>query len=209
MSGTRTRTRVCPECQQEFTYEIGQGRDRIACTPACRVARQLKSRKARVSAMPRCRAPLCTNPATRVGSGLCEACYCYERRNQRLDRVTKPRERKRCRTKAGYIKVWAPNHPLRDKIGTVLEHRKVAYDAVGEGPHPCFWCGVELAGWWEIVIDHENEIRDDNRIENLLVSCLACNATRGLTMHLIRRMRKPAFDRLVEIMRESRGEYPT
>jgi len=46
----------------------------------------------------------------------------------------------------GRIRVKARTHPLADANGDVYMHRKVLYDAIGPGPHPCHWCG-QLASW--------------------------------------------------------------
>lgn len=69
-------------------------------------------------------------------------------------------------------------HPLANDEGMVAEHRKVLYDRIGPGPHPCHWgCGRELdwGGQGGIQADHLNGIKDDNRPENLVQSCQSCN----------------------------------
>ena len=55
----------------------------------------------------------------------------------------------------GYYKIWSPNHPFKDGRGYVFEHRLVY-----ERYYNC--C---LLPW--ILIHHINEIKTDNRIENL------------------------------------------
>jgi 5-methylcytosine-specific restriction endonuclease McrA len=75
----------------------------------------------------------------------------------------------------------------------VFEHRAVMYDRLGAGPLPCFWCGISLA-WGKVVIDHLNEVKDDNRPENLVVSCNNCNRARGAMIPFIRTMRPAAFE---------------
>ena len=85
------------------------------------------------------------------------------------------------------------DHPLGLHTGgQIPEHRKILYDVIGPGPHPCHWdskfqCGKLELEWIEsranrIWVDHLNEIRDDNRVENLVVSCLRCNWGRARRM---------------------------
>jgi hypothetical protein len=74
-------------------------------------------------------------------------------------------------------------HPLAGPTGNLFEHRKVLYDAIGPGPHPCHWnplshcenTALEWGGLHGINVDHLNDTPDDNRLENLVVSCLRCN----------------------------------
>jgi hypothetical protein len=56
----------------------------------------------------------------------------------------------------GYVRVWAPDHPLANRDGYVLEHRKVVYDA-----------GIEIPEGFHV--HHVNEDPSDNRLENLEV----------------------------------------
>jgi hypothetical protein len=56
----------------------------------------------------------------------------------------------------GYVDVWAPKHPLARVDGYVFEHRKIMWDA-------------KILTEPELEVHHRNEIRDDNRIENLEV----------------------------------------
>lgn len=85
----------------------------------------------------------------------------------------------------GYRVVSAPNHPLARKRGDVLEHRKVLFDAIGTGEHPCHWCGTEVT-WSEsypaslrgLVVDHLDGDRLNNARSNLVPSCAPCNGGR-------------------------------
>ena len=63
----------------------------------------------------------------------------------------------RIKTYAGYIIIHSPNHPNRDIKGYVLEHRIVMETHLGR----------TLLG--SEVVHHVNNIKDDNRIENLLL----------------------------------------
>jgi hypothetical protein len=88
----------------------------------------------------------------------------------------------------GYVSVRDPSHPLaKQRGGRVMEHRKVLYDAIGEGPHPCYWCAVILE-WKDIVVDHVNEDKADNRRTNLVVSCNNCNRARGAMLPFLARL---------------------
>lgn len=57
---------------------------------------------------------------------------------------------------SGYVRVWEPSHPLANRDGYVLEHRKVVHDA-----------GVVIPPGTNV--HHRNGIKDDNRLENLVV----------------------------------------
>jgi len=56
----------------------------------------------------------------------------------------------------------------------------------------CYWCGA-IIDWFPggktsagaLIVDHLNEKRDDNRLENLVPSCHRCNALRGLAKRWI------------------------
>lgn len=83
-----------------------------------------------------------------------------------------------------YVSVTVgPDHPLAPPSRPwIYEHRKVLYEAIGPGPHPCHWCGA-MVNWMDpieskIEVDHLNQVRDDNRPENLVASCKSCNAAR-------------------------------
>jgi len=56
---------------------------------------------------------------------------------------------------SGYILIWTPEHPNRNKQGYVPEHRLVMEKHLGRYLHP------------KEVVHHINEIVNDNRLENL------------------------------------------
>lgn len=81
----------------------------------------------------------------------------------------------------GYIALTMQyDHPLTVR-GKLLEHRKVLYDKIGPGPHPCHWCGVmlEWGGRDGIIADHLDNDTQNNDPANLVPSCNHCNLTRG------------------------------
>lgn len=61
----------------------------------------------------------------------------------------------RIQTKEGYIWIYSPNHPACNSRGYVKEYRLVMEKHLGR-----YLTGIEE-------IHHKNEIKEDNRIENL------------------------------------------
>lgn len=57
----------------------------------------------------------------------------------------------------GYILIYSPNHPFKDSHNFVKEHRLVMEKHLGRYLKP------------SEIIHHINHIRDDNRIENLMI----------------------------------------
>lgn len=90
----------------------------------------------------------------------------------------------RTRTLKGYRMAEVPEHPLAGKYGLILVHRKVLYDRIGPGWHPCHWCG-ELVEWrvsklakGVLVVDHLDHDILNNAPGNLVPSCNPCNFRR-------------------------------
>jgi len=77
----------------------------------------------------------------------------------------------RVRHSEGYIYIASSSHPFRSN-GYVLEHRLVMEAWLKENA-PYSPCLVEIEGEKRLspdkVVHHKNEIKDDNRIENLEV----------------------------------------
>lgn len=96
-----------------------------------------------------------------------------------------PRKRKdRRRHSNGYWLINAPGHFLAASNGYIYEHRKVLFDAVGHSISECDICGKEWA-WSDIYgshVDHIDEDKSNNAVENLRPLCNACNTQRGVRM---------------------------
>jgi DNA-directed RNA polymerase subunit RPC12/RpoP len=76
---------------------------------------------------------------------------CSNRANARQRATTKYRRL----TTRGYVEVWKPDHPMAQKSGYLMEHRLVMAEHLGRLLEP------------SEVVHHRNEVKTDNRIENL------------------------------------------
>jgi hypothetical protein len=83
-----------------------------------------------------------------------------------------------------YLRVRAPDHPLASARGLVALHRWLVYRRLGDGPHPCHWCGTSVT-WMlggvrrgALVVDHIDRNQGNNDETNLVPSCVGCNAWR-------------------------------
>ena len=128
---------------------------------------------------PTCQTPGCKGQAIRLKKTLCYACYMRQYRKGTTDYTPKAGP---YLTEHGYITVTATYHPLRAGRGhgSEYQHRVVYYDAHGEGPFQCHWCGVAVT-WANMHVDHINGVRTDNHISNLCASDAKCNITRDRT----------------------------
>ncbi|CAL8476416.1 HNH endonuclease [Caballeronia sp. S22] len=121
----------------------------------------------------------CGKRSRSASAKYCEMHYYRLRRNGRLQllpRVVPPRLTAHT---AGYQLLYAPHHSLAGGQPRVYEHRAVYHAHHGEGPFDCHWCAKRVT-WADMHVDHLNAIVDDNRIDNLVASCPACNVKRGL-----------------------------
>lgn len=76
----------------------------------------------------------------------------------------------------GYVMLTGVyDHPLSNKAGVVAEHRKVLFDKIGPGPHPCHWCENALDWASGLCVDHLDDQTGNNHPDNLVPSCLRCN----------------------------------
>ena len=118
-----------------------------------------------VGAVPpsRCTVDGCNSPPRTTFSKYCEVHNARLRRNGHFDRVM---EAHRLEHTAGYVLIPALGHPMAVGHSHAYEHRVVFFDAHGPGPHACHVCGRE-ATLADIDVDHLNEVKADNRLENL------------------------------------------
>lgn len=99
----------------------------------------------------------------------------------------------------GYLKGYKKGHPMASDSGTILQHRLVLWEAIGHGPHPCGWCAqpIELRPNMQhdptqATVDHLDNDRTNNVVDNLAPCCRSCNIRRpkveivlnGFTDHL-------------------------
>lgn len=180
----RMRASTCPTCHADFTYPFTTGRPKTHCSAECRVAHKKALLPARIAALPLCGVEECDLPAKRRGANLCEKHYM---RLHRRGTTEKKQYSYRYTNTRGYVRLLVRDHPLAHIGGCVLEHRAVMYDALGEGPHPCYWCGTVL-DWQDISVDHLNEDKTDNRRTNLVLSCNDCNLMRGGILPFLARL---------------------
>ena len=92
-------------------------------------------------------------PRIRNGAPVTRFCgkTCSNRHTSRNRKSTKYRRL----TTRGYVEVWKPGHPMAQKSGYMMEHRLIMAEHLGRMLDP------------SEVVHHKNEVKTDNRIENL------------------------------------------
>ena len=161
----------------------------------------------------------CGRYASRVMFTLCNGCYMYERVHGNGTGPAPARKLGRKHlTVDGYVRIYAPNHVLaleqKTKSGYILEHRMVAYDKYGNKDLSCHWCTHTVV--WDIgrrllkgdgasacVIDHLNDIKYDNRSDNLVISCSDCNRKRGLVTLFVHKLHPDRLNHFLRITEEN------
>ena len=121
----------------------------------------------------------CDAHANRVKAKMCEKHYMRQRRRGTTDKYSRKLEIKHSH---GYILLADDAHPLmngKPSGSRIYKHRAVFFDNYGGGDQNCNWCG-KVVSFDDMHVDHVNAIRDDNRLENLVASCPACNRSRGV-----------------------------
>lgn len=178
----------CLWCKKPFEFTPKTGRHPGLCSEECRAESNRQKKQAKSASLLKCSVSDCIRKANRVSARMCEACYCYQRRNGTIATVKERKTRVgRYVSSAGYVMLNAPGHPMANIIGLAYEHRVVVFDSLGGVCVPCFWCGVALE-WADAVVDHLNEVKDDNQPGNLMVACNRCNRARGSILPFLARM---------------------
>jgi hypothetical protein len=174
------RQTTCSHCGIQFTFEDGRGKARILCSDKCRAASRDAKIAARQETYPECAYDGCGRKCRSANAGYCEKHYYRIRRNghARLKAEVSPPPLTTAHSQ-GYVLEYCPGHwiGLRTGDNRIYQHRRVYFDAHGEGPFDCYWCGV-LVTWDTMHVDHVNRIKHDNSLSNLVSSCPACNTGR-------------------------------
>lgn len=195
MTANRMRFKLCPTCENPFSYEIGKGRDRKHCSDKCRTNHKVIRERFRYQQREVCKASGCDNKTRSKGADYCEMCYGRIRRTGNLNAPPPPRYR--IETKDGYVLLQRPGHPIANHAGYIPEHRMLMYDRLGAGDHSCHWCGKVLE-WKKICIDHIDNDRKNNNLTNLVVSCNHCNRIRGYISGFMKRIRPEVADEFLQ-----------
>lgn len=183
---TKSNSKVLPElcevdgCQDKAKYFCNSANELAVCNKhGLRWSKynsfDLPARVSKLKVYKVCSVDGCLDIANRIKHGLCEKHHARIRRNGVSDTIVTHKDK--YTHSQGYILLHMPNHPLAVKR-TVFEHRYVYYENFGQGPFNCYLCDKEV-NWNDLHIDHLNDVKTDNRIENLKPSCAVCNQSRG------------------------------
>lgn len=134
-----------------------------------------------------CKADGCKKVVRSSGAVWCDAHYMRMYRYGRLETARELNIKKRGYSReprvvlpgAGYIRLYLPEHPLRDSQGYVSEHRKVLFDDIGPADMQCELCQKPLS-WKTCHVDHIDENVQNNERKNLRPLCMVCNTQRNL-----------------------------
>ena len=185
-----------PNCINEGCSNRVRSKSSDICNSCYRVVRE---KRAGI-----CTVQKCTNLAVRVGHGLCETHY----GRVRYTGSTELKPRVRLQTNKGYTMIKAEGHPLAQSNDWAFEHRVIAFEKYGPGLQHCHWCDKSL-DWKRVVVDHLNEVKTDNRSDNLVTACTPCNRIRGAMVPFIRGLSEDRLKDLIAtfgLMRTSQFE---
>lgn len=173
--------RSCNNCKKPLV-----GKQAKYCSHACanRATARAKHLRSEATPVPTCTWEACTKPARSRSAKLCPQHYHRIYRHGDANKTANAPTTPSASPGRRYRTAYAPRHALAMANGNVYVHRRVLYDILGPGEHPCHWCGVPVH--WStrgdklgLYPDHVNGLGDDNRAENLVPSCLSCNSGRG------------------------------
>lgn len=124
----------------------------------------------------------CESKSRTIEGKLCEAHYYRRRRTGSTD---DPVYGRKYVASHGYVISYSPTHPMAAKSGTLYEHRLNLFNAIGGGTHQCHWCKQYVSwdirsGKHKLVVDHLDNNKLNNEVDNLVPACHACNSSRGL-----------------------------
>ena len=122
-----------------------------------------------------CRVDGCCRKARYAADRLCQTHYSRLWRTGSVELSPRhPRQARVVMPGKGYIRVYAPHHPLVDSQGYVSEHRQVVFDRIGFGLSRCELCGAPV-DWKTVHIDHIDRNPRNNTRGNLRACGKAAN----------------------------------
>ena len=145
---------------------------------------------------PPCTVEGCDKLARSPKGPYCEAHYMRVRRNGTVGLKIRPAT---YISVDGYVLISGRTgaHPVRSPSGQIYLHRKVLYDDIGPGEHPCHWCSRPVEwhakGDRRLVVDHLDGDKQHNDRTNLVPSCHRCNSFRGLFMSWVMKHKDDPF----------------
>lgn len=167
----------CSVCGVEIPTRSGRGRQQKTCSASCRIEQSKRSSIEKWKNYKACSVEGCEKIANRSGFGLCETHYYRKRRHGTTEFVGGGSMEDKEHSE-GYVIRRAKGHPMAVGQSRAYVHRMVYFDAYGEGPFNCKWCGKEV-NWSNLHIDHIDDDKKNNDLSNLAATCAGCNTARG------------------------------
>lgn len=145
--------KTCEVCHQDFEPKAHNAK----YCPACRHEAYRAHNRQNERNLYRHPCPICNILIDRK-SILCQRCW-IKKRGDRYKGLNRQRTgpHKQYTKAQGYIKQYCPDHPYCDNHGFVLQHRLVVE------------AEIERYLEREEIIHHLNGVRDDNRLQNLMI----------------------------------------
>lgn len=127
-----------------------------------------------------CKIDGCAKIVHYPGKQLCQMHYFRHMRYGTYELTRKPGREKFTRDD-GYVEVKARGHKFSRDNGYAFEHRIVAYTKYGDILPDCEYCKKPL-DWTNAVVDHIDEVRNNNHPDNLRPLCSPCNIARTVRL---------------------------